>query len=614
MCGIVGYIGKQPVASLLLAGLASLEYRGYDSAGIALLDSEGCIVVRKAPGKLKSLVESMKSVFPEGTTGIGHTRWATHGAPNYVNAHPHLDCRERVAIVHNGIVENYEELKEELLEQGHQFKSETDSEVIAHLIESNLESGADLKDAVGNAAARLLGASAVVVMAAQEPNVIAAVRLGHAGGITVGYAKDGMLVASDLPAVLPQTNRVVFLGSGELVLIDHNGAYYRSLQGGPVPKRPHDITVGPEAVTKGEHEHFMLKEIMEQPESVARTIGGRVSFEPSGVVLEEIGLTTKQLAQVDRVVLIGMGTSWQAAQIGRYMVERLVGLPAEVDNAAEFGYRNALLGPRTLLVSVAQSGETADTLNAMEDAAKYGVKQVTICNSEGSQATRIADGTVLIRVGPEISVASTKSLTGSIVGLYLLAAYIGMKRGVLVGERLDSALGDLMKTPRLLGEALEQRERIKELAKLYYKHEHFLFLGRGINTSTAMEGALKLKEVSYIHAEGYSAGEMKHGPIALIDGNMPVVAIAPINDLHSKMMSSIEEIKARGGTIIAVATRDDESIRRKVDHIIEIPETPPLLTPAVAVVPLQLLAYYIALDRGCDVDQPRNLAKTVTVE
>lgn len=614
MCGIVGYTGKQPVASLLLAGLASLEYRGYDSAGIALLDVEGRIVVRKAPGKLKSLVESMKSVFPEGTTGIGHTRWATHGVPNYVNSHPHLDCGERVAIVHNGIVENYEELKEELLEQGHHFKSKTDSEVIAHLIESNLESGADLKDAVGNAAVRLLGASAVVVMAAQEPNVIAAVRLGHAGGITVGYGKDGMLVASDLPAVLPHTNRVAFLGSGELVLIDHNGAFYRSLQGAPVVKRPHDITAGPEAVTKGEHEHFMLKEIMEQPEAVARTIGGRVSFEPSDVVLEEIGLTTKQLAQVDRVVLIGMGTSWQAAQVGRYMVERLAGLPAEVDNASEFGYRNALLGPRTLLVSVAQSGETADTLNAMEDAVKYGVKQVTICNSEGSQATRIADGTVLIRVGPEISVASTKSLTGSIVGLYLLAAYIGMKRGVLAGERLDSALGDLMKIPRLLGEALEQRERIKELAKLYYKYEHFLFLGRGINTSAAMEGALKLKEVSYIHAEGYSAGEMKHGPIALIDGRMPVVAIAPSNDLHSKMMSSIEEIKARGGTIIAVATRGDESIRRKVDHIVEIPETPPLLTPAVAVVPLQLLAYYIALDRGCDVDQPRNLAKTVTVE
>ena len=614
MCGIVGYVGNQPAAPFLLSGLASLEYRGYDSAGIALLDAEDRIVVWKAAGKLNSLVESMKAALPQGTVGIGHTRWATHGIPSDVNAHPHLDCSQRVVIVHNGIVENYQELKDELLGQGHRFNSETDSEVIVHLIESSLKSGAGLADAVGSAAVRLRGASAVVAMAAQEPDVIAAFRLGNAGGITIGYADEGMLVASDLPAVLPHTNRVVFLAPGELVRIDHDGASYRTVEGAPVHQEPHAIDIDPGAATKGEYEHFMLKEIMEQPEAVTRTIGGRVSFDPADVMLDGIGLTTEELAQVDRVVLIGMGTSWQAAQAGRYMMESLTGLPAEVDNASEFRYRDALLGPRTLLVSVAQSGETADTLSAMEKAARLGVKQVTICNAEGSQSTRIADGTVFIRVGPEISVASTKALTGSIVGLYLLAAYIGRERGVLAGERLASALDDLVKIPRLMGEALEQRERVEELAELYYKYDHFLFLGRGMNTSTAMEGALKLKEVSYIHAEGYAAGEMKHGPIALIDKSMPVVAIAPRNYLHDKMMNNIEEVKARNGTIIAVVTRGDETLRGKVDHIIEIPETPPLLTPAVAVVPLQLLAYYIALRRGCDVDQPRNLAKTVTVE
>ena len=614
MCGIIGYVGNQPAAPLLLTGLASLEYRGYDSAGIALLDTEDSIVVHKAAGKLNGLVESMKSVLSQGTVGIGHTRWATHGIPNDVNAHPHLGCNQRVVIVHNGIVENYQELKEELLGQGHRFDSETDSEVIVHLIENSLESGSELTDAVGSAAVRLRGASAVVAMAVQEPNAIAAFRLGNAGGITVGYADGGMLVASDLPAVLPHTNRVVFLAPGELVRIDHDGASYRSVGGDPIDQEPQAISMGPEAATKGEYEHFMLKEIMEQPEAVTRTIGGRVSFDPVDVMLEGIGLTTKELANVDRIVLIGMGTSWQAAQAGRYMMESLTGLPAEVDNASEFRYRDALLGPRTLLVSVAQSGETADTLSAMEEAARLGVKQVTICNAEGSQSTRIANGTVFIRVGPEISVASTKALTGSIVGLYLLAAYIGRERGVLEGERLASALDDLVKIPRLLGEALEQREWVEELAELYFKYDHFLFLGRGMNTSTAMEGALKLKEVSYIHAEGYAAGEMKHGPIALIDKNIPVVVIAPRNYLHGKMMNNIEEVKARDGTIIAVVTRGDESLRRKVDHVIEIPETPPLLTPAVAVVPLQLLAYYIALRRGCDVDQPRNLAKTVTVE
>jgi glucosamine--fructose-6-phosphate aminotransferase (isomerizing) len=614
MCGIIGYVWSRSVAPLLLTGLVNLEYRGYDSAGIAVLDPDNRIQIRKTAGKVKNLVDLIDSNMPEGVVGIAHTRWATHGAPNDFNSHPHLDCSQSLAVVHNGIVENYQELKESLLRQGHRFSSETDSEIIAHLIEKNMQSGLGFVDATREAALQLIGASAVVAMSVDEPSVIVTFRLGNAGGITVGYSNEGMLVASDLTAVLPSTNRVVFLGPGELARIDHKGASYSSLGGDRVVRKAKEISVGTEAATKGSYEHFMLKEIMEQPEAITRTLGGRVSFDPPGVMLEDIGLTTREIAKVDRIVLVGMGTSWQAAQAGRYMMERLAGLPADVDNSSEFGYRNAPLGKHTLLVSVAQSGETVDTLNAMEEAARKGVKQITICNVEGSQSTRIADGTILIRVGPEISVASTKSLTGSIAALYMLATYIGKERGFLQGDLLSSVLEDLATIPRLLGEALEQRECIQELAKTYYKYKHFLFLGRGMNTSTAMEGALKLKEVSYIHAEGYAAGEMKHGPIALIDNKMPVVAIVPRNYLYSKMMSNIEEIKARDGIVIAVGTKGDELLRRKVDHVIEIPETPQLLTPAVAVVPLQLLAYHIALLKGCDVDQPRNLAKTVTVE
>ena len=614
MCGIVGYIGNRPAAPVLIEGLASLEYRGYDSAGIALLDPNQGIVVRKAPGKLSSLVESMEGALPQGTVGMGHTRWATHGSPNLVNAHPHLDCNGKVVIVHNGIVENYRGLKGELLGQGHRFDSETDSEAIAHLIEAYLESGVELVEAVRQTALRLVGSNAVVAMAAQEPDCFVAFRLGNAGGISVGYGDGEMLVASDLPAILPHTNRAVFLAPGELVSVSRDGASYRSMEGATLDRKPRVMPLDAVSVAKGGYKHFMIKEIMEQPEAVTRTLRGQVTFDPVDVVLENIGLTNRQLAEIDRVVLIGMGTSMHAAQAGRYMMESLAGLPAEVDNSSEFRYRNPVLGPRTLLVSVGQSGETADSLGAMEAAAKHGVKQVTVCNVEGSQATRIADGTVYIGVGPEIGVASTKCLIGSLAGLYLLAVYLGKVRGALDAGRLTTALEEMITLPRLLGEALEQRGHIQELALRYFKYGHFLFLGRGINTSTAMEGALKLKEVSYIHAEGYPAGEMKHGPIALIDETMPVVAIAPRDDLYEKMLNNIEEVKARGGAVIALATRGDEELREKVDDVVELPETPPLLMPMVAVVPLQLLAYEIAERRGCDVDQPRNLAKTVTVE
>ena len=614
MCGIVGYTGDRPAAPILLDGLARLEYRGYDSAGIALLNLNGEIVVHKTPGKLSSLIQSLEGVAPQGTSGIGHTRWATHGIPNLVNAHPHTDCKGRVAIVHNGIVENYRQLKEELGRQGHRFESETDSEVVAHIIEGYLEAGVPFTEAVRRTAQQLEGASAVVAMHDQEPDGFVAFRLGNAGGLTVGYGDGAMLVASDLPAMLPQTNRVVFLEPGELVKVSRSGAWYQSLEGEAIAKEPHTVPLDPVSVAKGGYKHFMLKEIMEQPETVTHTLLGRVSLTPPAVVLEEIGLTQAELAEVDRVVLVGMGTSMHAAQAGRFMIEQLAGLPAEVDNASEFRYRSPVLSSHTLLVSVGQSGETADTLGAMEEAARHGVRQVTVCNVEGSQATRMADGTVYIGVGPEIGVASTKCLTGSLVGLYLLAVYLGKARGALDKARMATLLEELMTVPRLIGESLEQRGWLEELAQIYFKYDHFLFLGRGIATSVAMEGALKLKEVSYIHAEGYAAGEMKHGPIALIDETMPVVAVVPRGNLYEKMVGNIEEVKARGGRVIALVTRGDTELRDKVDHIIEIPETPPLLIPMVAVIPLQLLAYYIAVRRGCDVDQPRNLAKTVTVE
>ena len=614
MCGIVGYIGDRPAAPVLLEGLASLEYRGYDSAGVALLDPSREIVVRKTPGKLGALIESLEGVMPQGTSGIGHTRWATHGRPNLANAHPHLDCRGKVAIVHNGIVENYRELREELRGRGHRFESETDSEVIAHLIEAHLETGAPLIAAVRKTAQMLQGASAVVAMGAQDPEGFVAFRLGNAGGITVGYGKGEMLAASDLPTMLPHAKRVVFLAPGEMAWLSKSGATYESLEGEAIKKVPRSVPFDAVSVAKGGYKHFMLKEIMEQPEAVTHALRDSVTFDPPDIALKDIDLTPAELSQVDRVVLMGMGTSMHAAQAGRFMVEGLARLPAEADNASEFRYRAPVLGPHTLVVSVGQSGESADTLGAMEEAARQQVRQVTVCNVEGSQATRMADGTIYIGVGPEIAVASTKCLTGSMLGLYLLALYLGKVRGAIEKTGMATLLEELVTVPRLIGEALEQSGQIEELAQRFFRYNHFLFLGRGINTSTAMEGALKLKEVSYIHAEGYAAGEMKHGPIALIDETMPVVAIAPRDDLYGKMVSNIEEVKARGGTVIGLLTQGDAELREKVDHVIEIPETPPLLTPIVAVVPLQLLAYHIAVRRGCDVDQPRNLAKTVTVE
>jgi glucosamine--fructose-6-phosphate aminotransferase (isomerizing) len=614
LCGIIGYTGSREVASILLDGLASLEYRGYDSAGIAVVTDNGTIAVRKAPGKLNSLVSYIEGAVPVGNVGIGHTRWATHGAPNQSNAHPHMDCLGDVVVVHNGIVENYAEIKRELLKQGHNFSSETDSEVIPHLIESLLGQGLSYEEATRQAALRLVGAHAVVVVYNGEPEKLLAFRIGNAGGIVVGYGENEMLLASDLPAIIPHTQRVAFLSDREMVSLTPTSASYTSLNGPAIEKTPQVIPYDPVSVAKGGYEHFMLKEISEQPQTAIATLQGRVSFDPWGISLEDVHITESDIRGINRVIFTAMGTSFHAALIARHMMEQLSGVPSEAENASEFRYRDPILDSHTLVIAITQSGETADTLSAMEEAARKGAKLIAICNAEGTQATRLAEGCIYLRAGPEIGVASTKTFVSSLEALYLLAAHIGFQRGFLSHDDLGEALKELARLPDLLGSLISDQAPYISLAELYHGKSHFLYLGRGVNYPVALEGALKLKEISYIHAEGSPAGEMKHGPIALIDEKMPVVAIVPEDGLRDKMLNNISEVKTRGGTVIAVATEGDEDIANLVDHVLYIPKISPLLTPILSSVPMQLLAYHIAVRRGCDVDQPRNLAKTVTVE
>jgi glucosamine--fructose-6-phosphate aminotransferase (isomerizing) len=614
MCGIIGYEGTREAAPLLLEGLQRLEYRGYDSAGLAVLDANGALHLRKAVGKLSNLVARLEGVYPPGTAGLAHTRWATHGKPSDENAHPHLDCTGDVAVVHNGIIENYLALRQELIAEGHRFTSETDTEVLAHLIEARLSAGDDLAAALRHALGRIDGSQAIVALSRSRPGTIVAARAGNAGGVVIGYGQHEHFVASDLPALLPETRRVVFLADGELAELSREAVRYWDAEGRPLEKEPQTMPLDPVAAAKGAYKHFMAKEIMEQPECVLDTFRGRVLFDPPSVDLGGLDLPDETLRSVQRVVLIAMGTSLHAAMVGRHYIERIAGIPAEVENASEFRYRGALLGPETLVVSVAQSGETVDTLEAMHEAKLRGAPQITVCNTPGAQSTRVADGTIYTRCGPEIGVASTKTMTASMVALYLLTSHSGRLRGALDGARLAALVEPLAHLPDLMGRMLRSAPTIEQLAHSFHRYQHFLFLGRGIQYPVAMEGALKLKEVSYIHAEGYPAGEMKHGPIALIDDTMPTVAIAVRDGLRDKMLSNIEQIKARDGTVIALISEGDAELAAKVDHAIEVPETTPLLLPLLTTLPVQLLAYHIAVWRGCDVDQPRNLAKTVTVE
>ncbi|MEX0787056.1 MAG: glutamine--fructose-6-phosphate transaminase (isomerizing) [Dehalococcoidia bacterium] len=614
MCGIIGYAGTREAGPLLVEGLQRLAYRGYDSAGFAVADSEGRLNLQRRVGKLSNLIASLEGVYPPGTVGLAHTRWATHGKPSDDNAHPHLDCTGDVAVVHNGIVENYHELGQELLAQGHRFASETDSEVIAHLIEGYLKDGSELHEALRRAVARIDGSQAIVAFSRGEPDRLVAARAGNAGGIVVGYGRNEHFLASDLTALLPETHEVAFLNDGELVELGREAVRYWDANGAEIEKRPQTVPHDPVAAAKGTYKHFMLKEIMEQPECVLDTFRGRVLFDPPTVDLTDLDVSDDKLRAVERVVLIAMGTSLHAAMVGRRYFEELAGLPAEVDNASEFRYRSALVGPETLVVSVAQSGETVDTLEAMHEVRLRGSLQVTVCNTPGAQSTRIADGTLYTRCGPEIGVASSKTLTASMVALYLLACHLGRVRGRLDEAKLGELVEPLSHLPALLGRVLRDEPKIEQLAQRFHRYQDFLFLGRGLQYPVAMEGALKLKELSYIHAEGYPAGEMKHGPIALIDETMPTVAIAVRDGLREKMRSNIEQVKARDGTVIGLINEGDAELAAQVDEVIEVPETTALLLPVLTVVPLQLLAYHIAVWRGCDVDQPRNLAKTVTVE
>ena len=614
MCGIIGYTGNKEATPVLLKGLSQLEYRGYDSSGIAVSDGETGISVRKASGKLESLVSNISHDYPSGNLGIGHTRWATHGKNTENNAHPHSDCTGDILVVHNGIVENHSTLKDELNKNGHTFVSETDSEVIPHLIETILKSNCTLEEATLIAARQLEGSQAIVVMSKSEPEKLLALRIGNAGGITIGYGEDEVVIASDITAIIPHTKKVNFLSDGEMVSTTPSNTKFFTLNGEEFKKTPQTMSYDAVSIARGGFKHFMLKEIHEQPESIISTLRGRVIFGSSNIVLEGIPLDKNTVTNINRVILVAMGTSFHAALVGQHMIEQLSGIPATAENASEFRHRNPIIDEKTLVISISQSGETTDTLLAMETALNHKATLLTISNVEESQASRLAHGNIYLRSGPEIGVASTKTFTCSMEALYILSAYLGHQNGFLSEEMLREKLMDLEKLPDKLGKITSDSETYVKLAELYHDRSNVLYLGRGINYPIALEGALKLKEISYIHAEGFPAGEIKHGPIALIDEHIPVVAIVTSGKMREKMINNIYEVKTRGGKIIAVATEGDEEIQSLADHTIFIPKTTDMLTPLLTTVPLQLLAYHIAVKRGCDVDQPRNLAKTVTEE
>jgi glucosamine--fructose-6-phosphate aminotransferase (isomerizing) len=614
MCGIVGYVGPRNATPIVLEGLKRLEYRGYDSAGLAVVQADGAIGVRREVGKLAGLVEMVAADPVSGQTGVGHTRWATHGEPSRRNAHPHVGITGEVAAVHNGIIENFLPLRQELEAEGRHFASETDSEVVVHLVESYLAGGDDLETAVRRAMAHVKGANAFVFVSSREPDRLVAVRLGNAGGITVGVGEGEMFVASDIPAILEHTRDMIFLEDRQLAVVTRNGVRIATLDGGPVKAEVHTIRWDPVAAAKGMHRHFMQKEIYEQARSLTDTMRGRAKLGPGQVRLESLRLTQEEVRSLEKIIIVACGTSAYAGLVGKFILEALVRVPVEVDYGSEFRYRDPIINANTAVLAITQSGETVDTLAALEEARDKGARLWSIVNVIGSQAMRISDGYILMHAGPEIGVASTKAFTASLVDLYLLGCYLGELRGVLAGSELRQRVDDLARLPDLVGRVLDHGDEYEMLANRFHDREHALYLGRGINYPIALEGALKLKEISYIHAEGYPAGEMKHGPIALIDEMMPVVAIAVRDHVYDKMVSQVEQVKARGGIVVALATEGDEEIKTKADHALYVPPTPPLLSPVINVIPMQLLAYYLAVRRGCDVDQPRNLAKSVTVE
>ncbi|PYS82691.1 MAG: glutamine--fructose-6-phosphate transaminase (isomerizing) [Acidobacteria bacterium] len=619
MCGIVGYVGNKQVVPVILDGLRKLEYRGYDSAGIAVVDEAHHLDIRRAEGKLRNLEEAIRLKPLDGTYGIGHTRWATHGRPTEENAHPHRDCTGRVVVVHNGIIENYLQLKDRLRRTDHHFVTETDTEVIAHLIEEYLKRDDSFERAVQMTVRDLRGIFALSIISTDEPDTIIAVRQGPP--VVVGLGDGEFFVASDVPPILQHTRDVFFLGDGEIAVLTKDSVRVTNFEGDSVEPHTQRITWDPIMAEKGGFKHFMLKEIYEQPRAVRDTVQGRVSLDTGRVYLDEMNITPEEFKSFDRVAIAACGTSWHAGLAGKYMIEQLARVPVEVDYASEFRYRDPVMSERTLLVVISQSGETADTIAALREAKERGSKVLAICNVQGSMVTRESDGTILTHAGPEIGVASTKAFTAQMIALYLFAMYLGQLRGTLSGDEAKHHAQQLAGLPVKIERLLSESDELEELAREFHRATDFLYLGRGINFPVALEGALKLKEISYIHAEGYPAGEMKHGPNALIDERLPVVVVNPREEgnqaselRYEKTHSNIVEVKAREGQVISVLTEGDEMSAKVSDHVISIPESSDLLSPILAVIPLQLLSYHIAVRRGCDVDQPRNLAKSVTVE
>jgi len=618
MCGIVGYIGKKPVVSVLLEGLKRLEYRGYDSAGIAVVAGNGQLEIRRCQGKLRNLEEAIRLKPLDGSYGVGHTRWATHGRPTEENAHPHRDCRGNIVVVHNGIIENYLELKRQLAAEGHKFTTETDTEVIAHLVEKH-SNGRPLEEAVRRAAQQLEGVFAMAILSTKDRSKIVAARQGPPA--VIGLGKDEYFVASDIPAILYHTRDVFFLADGDLAVLTPDGVRLMDFAGQAVSREITHITWDPIQAEKAGFKHFMQKEIFEQPRAVRDTLLGRIARESAQVVLPEMDITEEEFRRFTHAKLVACGTSWHAALAGKFVLERLARIPCEVDYASEYRYRDPLISENTLTVVISQSGETADTIAAQREAQQKGSKTLAIVNVVGSMIAREADGMLYTHAGPEIGVASTKTFAAQLAALNLLGLYLGQVRGTLTPATARDYIEELLKIPAKLEQALQRDEEIEELARRLFRHADFLYLGRGIHYPIALEGALKLKEISYIHAEGYPAGEMKHGPNALIDENLPVVVLATVdrNDPESvvryeKTVSNIKEVKARDGIVIAIVTEGDGQAREAADHVFALPTTRELLYPILEVAPLQLLAYHIAVRRGCDVDQPRNLAKSVTVE
>jgi glucosamine--fructose-6-phosphate aminotransferase (isomerizing) len=608
MCGIIGYIGKKNAVSVVLDGLKRLEYRGYDSAGIAFFSDTG-IEVRRCKGKIKELARLLEPENPTSHLAVGHTRWATHGRPSEENAHPHRS--RSIVLVHNGIIENYLQLKQTLIESGYHFTSETDTEVICHLIERNAKTHT-LEDAVRETLREVKGAYALAVIKEDEPGKIVGARKDCP--LVVGLGVDEYFIASDVPAFLNFSRDVLFLDDEEIVVITDKGVEITGIDGTPIKKTGITVSWSPSMAEKGGYKHFMLKEINEQPRAIADTVRGRFNAETGKVHLEEFGLQEKDLAAIEKIFIVACGTSYHAALIGKYMIESLVRVPVEVDIASEFRYRKPVIQSGGLFISITQSGETADTLAAQREAKRLGAKVLSICNVVGSTSSREADAVFYTHSGPEIGVASTKAFTTQIVGLYLFTVALGTVKGTISQDMSKELLRALLLLPGMVEKSLEMDERIRAIAREYFKARGFLYLGRGMNYPIALEGALKLKEISYIHAEGYPAGEMKHGPIALIDEELPVVVLAPQDNLHEKILSNIQEVKSRGGKVIAITDDHDNEVRGTSDRHICVPVTNPYLTTVVLAVPVQLLAYHIGVLRGCDVDQPRNLAKSVTVE